>query len=342
MERFEDSKKRMQDSDDAQRSIIESILRPAARKGCSFAVPKALHLPQSTFSSSISPENEAVYVQVDVSVLPAAEFAWHFFMHCHGDFWNMLGPSLRRIGLVLSDLGFCVTHPDIEKHDRRRARIVLSQQPDVVLAFLGLDPAIYWGREQREEVPLGGEYSSAFDTAPSQSKLSGRPFLTEADLFTFVCSSPFFDPSAYAGRIGTLKANDRRRRQLRETYGRFCELWIPRQYPEVSKIAAEQALIESNEANGAVHNDDGLHDSQNKEKLLYHKQRRHIVSADALARFVKQDEWDLRGRRFREEKEALLMKHWGKETKRRILEEEWQYADAWMGRNIAEIYEDKS
>ena len=142
------------------------------------------------------PEHEGSYVQLDVHICQPDDFDWEVFHESHGDLWNILGSSLRSFGLTANDTGLHLRIPEIEECNRKRALMVLTADPDVVLDFLQLDKAVYT-----------------------------RPFGTVDDMFEYACTTRFFTTEAYV-RDG-LKANDRRRMGQRDLYRRFVDEFVP-------------------------------------------------------------------------------------------------------------------
>lgn len=139
----------------------------------------------------------SLYLQLDIHECPAETFRWQLFHESNGDLWNMLGTTLRRFGLTANDVGFHARVPEIEHKDRKKSFVLLTMEPDAVLAFLALDGQMYW---------------TGFET------LEG--------LWRYVCGCRFFTPGVY--RRADLKANDRKRMGQREGYRRFVEEWVPR------------------------------------------------------------------------------------------------------------------
>ena len=136
------------------------------------------------------------YVQVDVHVCPPETFEWELFHQSHGDLWNLLGTTIRPVGLTANDHGLHLRIEEIEASDRRKSLVFLTKEPEAVVSFLGLDVERY-----------------------------GKPFGSVEEMYGFVKECRFFDASRY-GTNG-LKANDRKRMKQREIYRRFVEEWVP-------------------------------------------------------------------------------------------------------------------
>lgn len=52
--------------------------------------------------------------------------------------WNMIGQTIRPFGLTADEVGLHIRIPEIEKQDRKKARILLTSDPEKANAFLGL------------------------------------------------------------------------------------------------------------------------------------------------------------------------------------------------------------
>ncbi|KAK8068901.1 hypothetical protein PG994_005517 [Apiospora phragmitis] len=66
-------------------------------------------------------------------------FRWSVFKQDHGDLWNLLGSTIRPYGLTIDHEALYVRIAEIEKFDKKKAKIHLTSDPEIVLQFLGLD-----------------------------------------------------------------------------------------------------------------------------------------------------------------------------------------------------------
>ncbi|MCJ1370078.1 hypothetical protein MMC20_001290 [Loxospora ochrophaea] len=181
--------------------------RPPGSPSTSFAVPYP-GLPDN-------------YVQVDVHICPPLLFQWEVFTHSHGDLWNILGTSLRPLGLTANDKGLHVRIPEIEEFHRKRSMVFLTADPGVTLEFLGLD------REQYQ-----------------------YPFDKKDEMYDSVVGMRLFVGNVY--ERGTLKANDRKRMKQRAAYREFVDEWLPRwrerggttKWPEATREAVLEEVLE--------------------------------------------------------------------------------------------------
>ncbi|KAH6678219.1 hypothetical protein B0J14DRAFT_650437 [Halenospora varia] len=90
-------------------------------------------------------EKEEKFIQLDVHHLatPSA-FTWELFHSAHGDLWNILGTTIRPFGLTANDRGLHLRITDIELLDRKKSMVFLTDKPQEVLGFLGLDEKKWW------------------------------------------------------------------------------------------------------------------------------------------------------------------------------------------------------
>ncbi|KAL9125132.1 MAG: hypothetical protein Q9217_005621 [Psora testacea] len=160
----------------------------------SFAVPYP-HCPGS-------------FVQVDVHVCSPETFEWQLFHQSHGDLWNLLGTTIRPVGLTANNRGLHLRIEDIERLDRQKSLVFLTREAEAVVRFLGLNMEKY-----------------------------KKPFESKEEMYEFVRACRFFDPKTY--QRGGLKANDRKRMAKREIYRRFVEEWVP----EHCNIAGDGTLL---------------------------------------------------------------------------------------------------
>ncbi|KAL1897863.1 hypothetical protein Sste5346_003715 [Sporothrix stenoceras] len=225
------------DSPDKVGPYGATILREAMRrlgavraqsfKGkASFAIPwPADQLARAPVPpEDIGEDSKPPHIQVDLSLSPSLDLLhWALFKHAHGDFWNIVGSSiLRPLGLVVDEQALWIRVPEIENKDRKRSRIMLSEEPAVVLHFLGLSE--------------DDDANSVWD----------QPFPSVQAMFDCVTNSRFFylaDLRSEAHNIGKntdpnlarlalvdkvndlshLKSNDRRRLRKRPLFAQWTE-----------------------------------------------------------------------------------------------------------------------
>lgn len=113
----------------------------------------------------------------------------------------MLGQTIRPLGLTADEVGLYIRIPEIEKQDKKKARVLLTSDPTKVTDFLGLSQRI-------------GE--------------KGKPFKTVNDLFEYAASCKWFmlwpkDQNMEGGE----KSNDRSRMEKRPIFKRWAEEFVP-------------------------------------------------------------------------------------------------------------------
>lgn len=172
-----------------------------------FAVPWPTTLPDDDDNNNktgaeAEAEAGAKYIQLDLHLCPTpTAFAWELFHHSHGDLWNIIGSSIRRLGLTPSNSGFYVRIEELESRNKNAARVLLTKSPGETLRFLGLDEKRYWSR-----------------------------FGSVKEMFRYAASCRFFDPRRYGAKRwdkGELKANDRKRARKRDVVSRWLEEYLP-------------------------------------------------------------------------------------------------------------------
>ena len=186
----------------------------------------ALHWPDSMtdvpegedeahFLSSLA--NRTVYIQVDIRICDSPEQqSWRLFKHAHGDIWNMLGSTIRPLGLTADETALFIRIPEVEKFNRRRAKIFLTADPHAVLEFLGLSV-------ERFEKP--------FETLDEMNE-----YVAQSRMFWIKPASKDGSDSDEAARAGNqgaddnkakLKSNDRRRMNQRLAFRKWIDEFIP-------------------------------------------------------------------------------------------------------------------
>ncbi|KAI8224833.1 hypothetical protein K4K54_004992 [Colletotrichum sp. SAR 10_86] len=93
-------------------------------------------LAEGEDTSTSSPER---YCQIDIAICDNLEQVhWKLFKHAHGDLWSILGTIIRPYGLTVDEESLWVRIVEMEKFDKKRARVLLTQDPYEILSFLGL------------------------------------------------------------------------------------------------------------------------------------------------------------------------------------------------------------
>ncbi|CAJ2513247.1 Uu.00g013660.m01.CDS01 [Anthostomella pinea] len=171
-------------------------------------VAMAIPYPEELHTGSETPQ----YIQVDVHIYQDhRDVEWMLFKHAHGDLWNLLGSSIRHLGLTVDEQGLWVRIQEVEHQNKKLARVLLTRKPSEILEFLGL-------------AADGGQWTT--------------PFKSKEDLFEYAASCRFFwvrparsDEDATGGSEtdkAKLKANDRRRMKQRPLFRQWTEEFMPK------------------------------------------------------------------------------------------------------------------
>ncbi len=159
---------------------------------------------------------KARFIQVDLHFYQTIEqLQWMLFKHAHGDLWNILGSTIRPFGLTIDEVGLYLRIPEVEKENRKKAKILLTREPTEILDFLGLT---YDGTQWN------------------------TPFPTFGDIFEYAATCRFFwvRPDQPSGEneldheewIGgefektKLKSNDRRRMNQRPLFRQWIDEFL--------------------------------------------------------------------------------------------------------------------
>ncbi|KAI1342558.1 hypothetical protein F5Y15DRAFT_308893 [Xylariaceae sp. FL0016] len=87
----------------------------------------------------VGEDKEKLHIQVDVHFAKSLQqMQWMLFKAAHGDLWNILGFTIRRFGLTVDGTGLYIRIPDIEKLNKKKAKVLLTEDPAEILNFLGL------------------------------------------------------------------------------------------------------------------------------------------------------------------------------------------------------------
>ena len=213
-------------------SIIGGI-KVIAEKGEEVSAHFAIPWSQPSISTAEKPHSESSsdtpverYIQVDVRVCTDLQrLRWILFKHAHGDAWNMIGTTIRPFGLTVDETALWLRVSEIEKADKKRAKVLLTSDPDQVLEFLNLPRDRFWG----------GPFDSCHDLFE---------YVAQCRMFWVSPSppAPLHKQDGIAGSEGIsvaekedtvsndkrkLKANDRRRMNLRPAFRSWVEDFIP-------------------------------------------------------------------------------------------------------------------
>ena len=96
-------------------------------------------------SSPRDKAEEEKFIQLDICIVNnLSKFHWLLFLHAHGDLFMVLGQSLRRFGFSLTPSGFHLHIPEIEGQNKGLSRVKITDEPKLVLGYLGLDEEVFY------------------------------------------------------------------------------------------------------------------------------------------------------------------------------------------------------
>jgi hypothetical protein len=203
---------------------VKSIVETKDELAAHFAIPwpaeDSLHTtpPTEPSSEDVQEGPKDRHIQVDISVCTDLHrLRWTLFKHAHGDIWNMIGATIRPYGLTVDEEALWLRVPEIEKLNKKRAKVFLTSDPDAILRFVDLSPHEYWER------PFQDFHAMAEYVA--QCRMFWVPPLPAEDDEGMVADVGGSGPSDDRRK---LKSNDRRRMNTRPGFRR----WIDEFYPE--------------------------------------------------------------------------------------------------------------
>ncbi|GKU11725.1 unnamed protein product [Fusarium langsethiae] len=150
----------------------------------------------------ITDKKSGFFIQVDVRYCDTIKQAKYLrFHHAHSDMWQILGSVIRPFGLTMDNVGLWIRIPEIERIDKKRAKILLTSVPNHILEFIGVSSTEYW-----------------------------RPFPDVETMFRYISKCHmFYLPSDYVveEEIISAKSNDRQRLAKRPIYGKWVHEFKP-------------------------------------------------------------------------------------------------------------------
>ncbi|KAI8305300.1 hypothetical protein K4K59_012292 [Colletotrichum sp. SAR11_240] len=214
---------------DACKAIQEAIGAPflkVEKQTDHYAVrwPDTGPLAEGEDTSTSTPER---YCQIDIAICDNLEQVhWKLFKHAHGDLWSILGTIIRPYGLTVDEESLWVRIVEMEKFDKKRARILLTEDPYEILSFLGLAADSYIWDSTFES--LKDMYDSLPPSTPASSVPSSRsqtsvlPATPSAQTPTATADLQTPEPSKKK-----LNHSDRKRMTSRQAYSDFINKFIP-------------------------------------------------------------------------------------------------------------------
>lgn len=184
------------------------------------------------------------HIQVDIHIAQSfAEFQWRLFRHAHGDFFQLVGTTIRSLGLTIDEQALWIRIPEIEASDRKRAKIFLTSDPEEILQFLGFKGYLNLQDRADEQPHSSVPHAIADDDtgSPTPRSVWERPFDTVVGLFDYVATCRWFwvtpqEPGQEIGEDGydaSMRSNDRRRMKQRPVYQQWKEEYLPSLWPSV-------------------------------------------------------------------------------------------------------------
>ncbi|KAK3695208.1 hypothetical protein B0T22DRAFT_97720 [Podospora appendiculata] len=184
----------------------------------------ALEVPATAQDNSNRGEKDPRprHIQVDVRICnDLDDLCWALFKHAHGDIWNLLGSTIRPYGLTVDEQGLWLRIPEIEKLDRKRAKVLLTSDPVATIHFLGMQVEGFW-TEPFESVDALFDYVTTCRLFWLQPASEESPDVEAND-------AEANNAGSLGGEEGRkkLKSNDRRRMNYRAVYRRWINEFIP-------------------------------------------------------------------------------------------------------------------
>ncbi|KIX93927.1 uncharacterized protein Z520_10264 [Fonsecaea multimorphosa CBS 102226] len=204
----------------------------------------AARISSTTIDGSASPSlpmplsSTQKYIQVDISLMPNPHyFLWHTFMQAHGDLWQMLGGVLRRFGISLTSKGLFLKIAEVEMHNKEQSKVLMTNDPDTVLDFVGLDRERYWQAFGSWEEMMDYVASCRLHD-PGRWKHWTKPDEDEGEAEI---------KEEIGTGAGSLKSNDRRRAAKRPLFAYWIEQYLPANVdrpPGKSAFLTREAVVE--------------------------------------------------------------------------------------------------
>ena len=147
---------------------------------------------------------EEEYAQIDVEIVSPELLEWHTFYSSYGDMAGLLGHTVTNLGFTVSDRGFWLRMKELDASKLlsyvnvadRDGMLLLSSDPEEVMAFLGLSPKMYH-----------------------------TGFTTLEMLYSWVGGCRLLLPEAV--KIKRDNAHERNRENKRTIFFRFFNEWLP-------------------------------------------------------------------------------------------------------------------
>ncbi|CAN8099029.1 unnamed protein product [Discula destructiva] len=173
------------------------------------------------------------YIQVDVRLCNNNhELEWRAFKHDHGDMWNILGTIIRPYGLTASEDGLHIRIPEIERLDKKKARVFLTDCPVKVRKFLISGNQEQWTKR----------FASVKNMFAYAARCKGYHhwLVCESERLKDQDGNVNNATAAAAAVKETLKSNDRQRMRTRQLFARWFDEHVPAQLADLQPATAAQ------------------------------------------------------------------------------------------------------
>ncbi|KAM0234947.1 hypothetical protein ACHAP5_009913 [Fusarium lateritium] len=176
--------------------------------------PRTLEARAKAFNQSLSStpdksskapikRKQRLYIQVDVTYcFDVRQAKYMRFFQSHGDIWQLLGSTIRPMGLTVDNLGLWIRVPEIERVNKNQAKVWLTSKPSFILEFIGVSIPQYY-----------------------------RPFTSIEAMFDYVAKSPMFSVPPKEDKdvdLAAMTHNDRKRMSSRPVYRQWVTEFKPR------------------------------------------------------------------------------------------------------------------
>ncbi|RYO82555.1 hypothetical protein DL764_009594 [Monosporascus ibericus] len=169
-------------------------------------------------NDQVEEDTKRRFIQVDLHYCQNIDqLQWMLFKYAHGDLWNILGTTIRPFGLTIDGVGLYLRIPEIEKEDRKKAKVLLTEAPASILDFLGLK---FDGRQWEERF---AHFNDVFEYAAT-SRFFWARWNQPPDEDGIVCE----EQTGVETDKKKLKSNDRRRMNQRPLFRKWVEEFLPK------------------------------------------------------------------------------------------------------------------
>ncbi|KAI9696640.1 MAG: hypothetical protein M1820_008089 [Bogoriella megaspora] len=205
----------------------------------------AVKLPSEQDDTSVP------FAQLDIRICQQGTIRWQFFHDSYGDMWQILGLTIRSLGLTATDQGLHVRIVEIEAAGggKETSRLFLTRDPNAAMNFMGLDASRF-----------------------------ARGFETEAELFDWIGQGRLF--SGY--NCEKKNSNDNKRLGKRPQFERFVTEWVPNH----RYIWADRVVPSRNQVLQEALDEFGLEQAHNEHLTGWRESRAEICVLEHIAKII--------------------------------------------------------